>query len=491
MNLIYSDSCDGSLKNYSTNNLKVEYNKNGIKLEPKENKGGEFILTKSSSRWFLPPQFKLEFDITEIEGSVDFCISSKSFFNNEKDFNKIPSESLDLKEGNNHITINYDRKNTIIKNGLDTKFKDNIDFVEDISFWISFKEDSTKKSITLKNIKISTNIATFCLFGSCTSRDLFYGVINKGYKNHFINERTLLRSTIISLMEKPIDFNEEDIIVPEGAGGELGTSKRRTERGKDDLTNKFLEDIIKIQPEFLIMDIIRDMGNGNLQCDDGKYITLNHPDLKHTPFYQEIKNNNFLKIQNNKEEFFKLWKERCDLFFKFMDKNCPNTIIILNSSKYVTKMLKGNGEIVETPKYIKKATNFNYYITILENYICNNFDVEVLEFDENTHSYENHRWTPSPLHYEPYYYKNRTEQLDEIIERNRSIKTKEEILLNNKIRKERREKILLQNKLYEIEPERRKNSKKAEKLDLLLSSTSWKITKPLRTIGDIFRKLKK
>ncbi|MDO5850324.1 MAG: DUF6270 domain-containing protein [Methanobacteriaceae archaeon] len=490
MNLIYNDSCNGSQKDYSTNNLIIQYNKKGIKLEPKDDKGGEYILNKSS-RWFLPPQFKIEFDITEIEGSVDFCISSKSFFNNKKDYNKISTEVLDLKEGTNHITIHYDRKNTIFKNESDVKFTDNIDFIENISFWISFKGDSSKKSITLKNIKISTNIPIFCVFGSCTTRDIFFGGTNKGYKNHFLNERTLLRSTIISLMDDPVDFNEEDIIVPEGAGGEPGTSKRRTERGRDDLNKKFLEDLIKIQPEFLIMDIIRDMGNGNLQCNDGKYMTLNHPDLKHTPFYQEIKDNNFLKIQEDKEMFFEVWKERCGKFFKFMNKNCPNTIIILNSSKYVTKMLTSDGDIVETPKYIKKATNFNYYITILENYICDNFDVEVLEFDENTLSYENHRWTPSPLHYEPYYYQNRTEQLDEIIERNRSIKTEEELLLNNKIRKERREKIILQNKLYEMAPEIRENSKKAEQLDVLLSSNSWKLTKPLRAVGDVVRKLKK
>ena len=490
MNLIYG-SCNGFEENYSTNNLKVEHDKNGIKLEPKENKGGEFILTKSSSRWFLPPQFKLEFDITEIEGSVDFCISSKSFFNNKKDFTKIPSESLDLSEGNNHITISYDRKNTIFKNGLDIKFTDNIDFIENISFWISFKGNSSKKSINIKNIKISTNIATFCVFGTCTSRDLFNGEINEGYKNHFRHERSLLRSTIISLMDSPIEFDEEDIIVPEGAGGRLGSSNFRTERGKDDLTTKFLEDIIKIQPEYLIMDIIRDVGNGNLQCNDGKYITFNHIDLRYTTFYQKIKNNNFIMIQEDEEEFFKIWKERCHKFFDFIEKNCPNTIIILNSSKYVIKMKKSNGEIVETPQYIKKATTNNYYISILENYICDNFDVEILEFDENTLIDEEHKWGINPVHYCSDSYLKKSTQLREIIERNRSIKTQEERILNNKIRKERREKILLQNKLYEIEPERRKNSKKAKKLDLLLSSNSWKITKPLRTIGNILRILKK
>ncbi len=499
MNLIYKDSCNGSEdKNYSINNLTIEYNKKGIKLEPKDEKGGEYILTKSSSRWFLPPQFKIEFDITEIEGSVDFCISSKSFFKNKKDYNKISSESLDLKEGTNHITINYDRKNTIFKNGLNIKVEDNIDFVEDIGFWISFKGDSTKKSITLKNLKISTNIPTFCVFGSCTSRDLFTGFLNKGYKNYFRHERALLRSTIISLMEDSIDFNEEDIIVPYGAGGNGGSSEFRTERGKDDLTNKFLEDIITIQPEFLIIDIIRDVGQGNLECNDGKYITFNHTDLKHTQFYNNIKDNNFLKIQENEEEFLKVWIERCDEFFKFMNKNCPSTIIILNTAKYATKRIKSNGEIVENLEYIKRSTTNNYYIALLENYMCNNYDVEVLEFDENTLSDEEHKWGHYPVHYYPDYYTKTSYQLREIVERNRSIKTKEELILNNKIRKERRDKIVLKNKFYEIEVERREKEKiinsqvkKAEKLDILLSSNSWKITKPLRDLANIFRKLKK
>ena len=492
MNLIYDDSCNNSKeKNYGDKNLKIEYNEKGIKLEPKNDEDGEYILTKSSSRWFLPPQFKIEFDITEIEGSCDICISSKPFSKSKKEYTSVSTESLDLKEGTNHITIEYDRTNTIFKNESEIKFHNNIDFIENITFWISLKGDSTKKSITLKNIKVSTNIPTFCVFGSCTTRDLFNGGINKGYKDHFRHERSLLRSTIISLMDDPIDFNEEDIIVAEGAGGRPGSSELRTERGKDDLTNKFLEDIIKIQPEYLIMDTIRDVGNGNLQCDNGKYITFNHADLKHTKFYKKIKNNNYLKIQKNEEEFFKIWKERCDEFFNFMEKNCPNTIIILNSSKYVTKMLKSNGEIVETPQYKKKSTRNNYYNTILEKYICNNFNVEVLEFDENTLTHEEHKWGPHPVHYYPDFYIKTSAQLKEIVERNRSIKTEEEIILNNKIRAERRGKILLKNKLYEIEVDIREKDEKIKKLDILLSSNSWKLTKPLRAIGDIFRKLKK
>ena len=322
MNLIYEakESELERTKYLKLTNLKVENTKKGMKLQALENKNAQCELIKNSKRWFLPSQFKIEFDITEIEGNINLCMGNRKS-NKEKNNLIVSSELLDLKNQNNHITISYDNGNINFKNGLDIKYSKNTNFEEDISFWISFDGNITNKSITIKDIKITTNIPTFCQIGTCVSRDLFNGSINKGYKKHFRSERALLRSTIISLMEEPIDFKEEEVIVEEGIGGYSGSSKLRTEIGKDDLTNKFLEDLKEIQPEYLIIDVIRDIGEGNLEIDGGKYISYDHRDLRYTTFYKNLTVQNLLKITEEEDKFLKLWKERCNQLFSFLNEN--------------------------------------------------------------------------------------------------------------------------------------------------------------------------
>lgn len=495
MNLIYEakESELERTKYLKLTNLKVENTKKGMKLQALENKNAQCELIKNSKRWFLPSQFKIEFDITEIEGNINLCMGNRKS-NKEKNNLIVSSELLDLKNQNNHITISYDNGNINFKNGLDIKYSKNTNFEEDISFWISFDGNITNKSITIKDIKITTNIPTFCQIGTCVSRDLFNGSINKGYKKHFRSERALLRSTIISLMEEPIDFKEEEVIVEEGIGGYSGSSKLRTEIGKDDLTNKFLEDLKEIQPEYLIIDVIRDIGEGNLEIDGGKYISYDHRDLRYTTFYKNLTVQNLLKITEEEDKFLKLWKERCNQLFSFLNENCPNTIIILNSARHVSRMLKSNGEIIENKNFKKRENLYNPYKIIADEYICNNFDVEVLEFDENTLAHEDHKWGKGPVHYTPDYYEKTSKQLNEIVKRNRSIKTKEDELLNKKIRQLRKEKIILKSNIYQINKEKEEfeieNNKLNNKLNNVLSSKSWKITKPLRYFMNILRKYK-
>lgn len=495
MNLIYElEENSKETKYIKLKNLKVENSKKGMKLQPLEDKNSQCELIKDSKRLFLPQQFKIEFDITEIKGPINLSIGDRK---SDKEGNNlyVSTELLDLKNQNNHITIIYDNGTINFKNGSDIKYSKNTDFKEDIIFFIIFDGDNIiNKSITIKDMKITTNLPTFCILGTCVSRDLFNGNITKGYKKHFRHERALLRSTIISLMEEPIDFNEEEVIVEAGLGGYSGSTELRTKIGKDDLTNKFLEDLKKIQPEYLIIDTVRDIGEGNLEIDGGKYISYDHRDLRYTTFFENLKIKNRLKITEDEEKFLKIWKERCNLLFSFLNENCPNTTIILNPARHVSRMLKTNGEIIEKKNFKKKANLYNPYKIIVDEYICNNFDVEVLEFDENTLAQEDHKWGMGPLHYTPDYYEKTSKQLKEIVERNRSMKTKEDELLNKKIRQLRKEKIILKNDIYKINKEKNelniKNNKLNNKLNSVLSSKSWKITKPVRYFMNSLRKFK-
>ena len=79
---------------------------------------------------------------------------------------------------------------------------------------------------------------------------------------------------------------------------------------------------------------------------------------------------------------------------------------------------------------------------MFDEYILKNFDVEVLDFDENTLSVEDHLWGCSSLHYGPLYFVDINKQLNEIIKRNESIENKADDLINKEIRGKKRQELL-------------------------------------------------
>lgn len=503
MNLIYWDSCDHDKEEkriIKENTLKIENGPNGVKLQPINNQESYYIL-KTNNRWFLPPNFTITFDITNIEDNIHMWIGNKKAAKDENSRIICATDKLNLKEGINHITINYDKGNTVFKNGDEVKYSINKDIGEAISFWFAFLgKNTSNKSITIKNIKVTTNIPTFSVFGACTSRDIFNSVLNPGYKNHFKVERSIARGSIIGLMEEPVEYNEEDVIVKEGTGGIPGSTKKRTGILKDNLNKDFIQILKEIKPEFLIMDFTFEVKAGYLEIDNNKIITNNAFELPYSNFYKNLKNVRKVKIKSHPKEFLKLWKKNCNKFFKEMEKNCPDTTIILNSAKDTSKMKKADGTIEEVPKFKEVSKLANSYRVILEDYVCKNFDVEVVDYDYTTTSDENHPWQASSVHYEPRYYKYATEQLKDIVKRTRLAKNNPDFVeLNNEIKQLRREKIILKNKVFK---EKQKNILKTEtnllkieenkklenKINTILSSNSWKITKPLRYLIDILKK---
>ena len=164
--------------------------------------------------------------------------------------------------------------------------------------------------------------------------------------------------------------------------------------------------------------------------------------MNETPFYKDLKYKRVLTIMDDTEEYFELWKKSCDLFFKFLEENCPDLTVILNPSRHVYRILKKDGSIVEDPKFKADCAKYNPYRDMFDEYILKNFDVEVLEFDENTLSVEDHLWGCSSLHYGPLYFVDVNRQLNEIIERNESVKTKADDLINKEIRGKKRQELL-------------------------------------------------
>lgn len=280
-------------------------------------------------------------------------------------------------------------------------------------------------------------VSEFTVFGSCTCRDIFNSTLNENYKDFYHIGKTGIRMSFISIMQDPIEFDEESVIIQPQKGKNISF----TIWIKDDFKKWFLDALKEENFEYILIDTYYDTNFGVVDIGEGRFVT-NNVRLNETPFYKDLKYKRVLTIMDDTEEYFELWKKSCDLFFKFLEENCPDLTVILNPSRHVYRILKKDGSIVEDPKFKADCAKYNPYRDMFDEYILKNFDVEVLEFDENTLSVEDHLWGCSSLHYGPLYFVDVNRQLNEIIERNESVKTKADDLINKEIRGKKRQELL-------------------------------------------------
>lgn len=249
-------------------------------------------------------------------------------------------------------------------------------------------------------------VFTVGVFGSCVSRDLFNSQIVPNYKTFFQIISYSQRTSIISLMQNNIKFDEKDIIFENNYNDSI----------RYDLSKCWLSEIANNPPDYIIMDVIYELIFGILILDDGNIITNNYWDLPKTKFYETIKDKSTaLTIIEDSKTYFKLYEESIDLFFNFLKNNCQSSKIILNSARYATKILKKDKTIVDESgnSYL---LNVNSYIEDLELYIENNYDVEIMYFGRDYLADESHIWGSGRTHYEKSYYSDKFNQLKHIVE---------------------------------------------------------------------------
>lgn len=298
-------------------------------------------------------------------------------------------------------------------------------------------------------IWVENMVTNFTVFGSCACRDIFNSTINKNYKDFFKIGGNGIRLSFISIMQPPVEYDDNDLrIFPE-----IGKNPYLSRWIKNDFDKIFLDELKENKFEYMLMDTYYDVNFGVVDIGNNHYVT-NNIRIDQTNFYKNLENKRVLKITDNKKEYFKLWKEHCDLFFNFMNENCPNIKIILNPSRHISRVLSENGLISINNKYEDECNLYNSYRDLLDEYIVKNFDIDVLIFDDNTLINSNHLWGSSSLHYYTEYYHDMTNQLNKIIKRNNLLNTGELLLLNKDIRQEKRHNLLTklkQNKQHSLE----------------------------------------
>lgn len=236
------------------------------------------------------------------------------------------------------------------------------------------------------------------VLGSCSTRNVFTTQYNN-YKEHFDLIFSHERISLISLFQDPISFDEEDIkIFPDNP-----TNRFRTRNLKQDLSKSFFEDLKK-NVDVIIIDFYFEALFGILLFDD-KIITNNVWDLPSTKFYKNIENKKICSMYENPNKYFDIWVNSCNNLFDYLSEFCPNVKIILNKMSLVDKVLRDDGSCYINTDFRWMVDTYSKFTSQFEEYIQQNFDVEIIESPFDNYTSEYNRWRPYVVHHTDDYYK--------------------------------------------------------------------------------------
>ena len=253
----------------------------------------------------------------------------------------------------------------------------------------------------------------FTVLECCASRDVFNSNINYNYKDFFNIGGDAFHTSIISLMSNSVHYDSDSIKNFGGTPDDIHKSRW----AKRDFEKIYLKDLKKDQYEYLLLDTYFDIKHGVIRLNDyDSYITNSHF-IHSSDFFKDLDNFSIINIHNNPCLFLKLWIESCNAFFGFIKNNCPKTKVILNPVRSSTIVKNNLGEVYENNSY-KQFIPDRCYRSILDEYILNNFNVDVLIYDKFLLN-ENYFFGPADMHYTYAYFKEITNQINKIIHRDK------------------------------------------------------------------------
>ncbi|TSB48073.1 DUF6270 domain-containing protein [Alkalicoccobacillus porphyridii] len=245
-------------------------------------------------------------------------------------------------------------------------------------------------------MKITTSI-----IGSCFSRDNFNSAIVPNYKEFFDMKVYQYQMSMISLMANKIPFEEKDY-----------SSKLEyfyKEHFITELNKTILERLKTIPTDYLIIDFYGDIFSGVIQYGDS-YITNTHNYSKHINLYEKNVTGMKLKIEDDPETYFSIWKDSIDAFMDYVKTNLPHTKVVINKARFVNEYQDS-----ETGQ-LKSVTQIRDYIGDIDfkNKMWNRMDQYVIEkhgaayIDYGDFEYKangDHKWGPHYVHYtDDFYY---------------------------------------------------------------------------------------
>lgn len=122
--------------------------------------------------------------------------------------------------------------------------------------------------------------------------------------------------------------------------------------------------------------------------------------------------------------YLKLYKENMNLFLDYIQKESPNSQIILNPVRLGYKILKDDNNIEVNKNFKSNAKNTNKLLKKVDNILKKQKDVITLKIKKERILDENHEWGLGQVHYTQPYYLNILNQLKQISKNDESLLSK-------------------------------------------------------------------
>ena len=243
------------------------------------------------------------------------------------------------------------------------------------------------------------------VMGSCTTRDNFNSRFNPDYRQMWDCVLLQNQSSLLSLMSAPIEFTEDDL-------GELGDFSRSVVRS--DLNKEFLDRIVSLAPEYLVLDFFGDIHFGCLRLEDGALVTDNRWHLQNSPFYARLKERGeleHLRIQDDTESYMSLWSEAYDRFVRHLREHLPDLQLVVHRG-FNTNRVQVEGTRVVPLQQHKRLRRLhvrksNELWSRLDDYAVAAGDALEIDLTKQGYtSFDDHPWGPFYVHYTMDYYRD-------------------------------------------------------------------------------------
>ncbi|MEK5382460.1 DUF6270 domain-containing protein [Niallia sp. FSL W8-0635] len=255
----------------------------------------------------------------------------------------------------------------------------------------------------MSNIKLA-------VIGSCVSRDAFNSHFIKNYKEFYRCVVSQNHMSMISLMSEPIPFEPNKL---EGNVTDFNKQILMTE------LTKGVWDALKIQePDYLILDFYADVYFG-IRKVGNSIMTDKTPLFQKTPFYETLPLGETLNIEDHYLEYMELWKKSVDAFMKKMELEFPYIKVIINkvhfTDLYFEKEAQELKKISESGIRKVDVAKINDTLNAFYEYFESTYNVDVIEYEKEYYSEENHLWELFYVHYTKDFYEDFTTKLLHII----------------------------------------------------------------------------
>ncbi|MGH1563818.1 DUF6270 domain-containing protein [Mumia sp. DW29H23] len=260
---------------------------------------------------------------------------------------------------------------------------------------------------------------TVAVFGSCITRDCFNSRFNPGYKETYRCELLQNQMSLLSLMSDPVLEEWE----PTRVMSEYDLWNVRTEFSKE-----FLDEVVRLQPEYLIVDFFGDAHFGCVRLPDGRYVTDNRWKVRHTSIYERLHEAGQLEQVRGREDpdhYFALWSEALDRFAVFVREHLPSSKVIVHHGHHTGWLeLPDESRPVPLSGVHRKARRLHRIDVEAANALWRRMDARAVEVlgavsidltADVFPTYDEHPWGPFYVHYPADYYRRFLAELHKIV----------------------------------------------------------------------------